>query len=96
MQVFVWGETSFQTFNTPVETEVQSLDEAFCVFGTGAMYKAIHIGIVSIFNHYYHSTPKSHLLPQILCDKHVISIKHMQSCVLSCSGVEGIVIVCLK
>ena len=54
MQVFVWGETPFQTFNTPVETEAQSLDEAFCVFGTGAMYKTIHIGIESIFFNFSH------------------------------------------
>lgn len=25
-------------------TEVQSLDDAFCVYGNGAMYRAVHIG----------------------------------------------------
>ena len=44
MQVFVWGETTLQNYNTPMETEVQSLDDAFCVYGNGAMYRAVHIG----------------------------------------------------
>ena len=45
MQVFVWGDTSFQDFKTPVETELGSLDEVFCVFGKGTMYKTICIGM---------------------------------------------------
>ena len=44
MQVFVWGETTFQNYNTPMETEVPSLDDVFCVYGNGAMYRAVHIG----------------------------------------------------
>ena len=44
LQVFVWGETALQNYNTPMETEVQSLDDVFCVYGNGAMYRAVHIG----------------------------------------------------
>ena len=44
LQVFVWGETALQNYNTPIETEVQSLDDVFCVYGNGAMYKAVRIG----------------------------------------------------
>ena len=44
MQVFVWGETTLQNYNTPMETEIQSLDDVFCVYGNGAMYRAVHIG----------------------------------------------------
>ena len=27
-----------------METEIQSLDDVFCVYGNGAMYRAVHIG----------------------------------------------------
>ena len=47
MQVYVWGNIP-QLQNddrTPVETNLQSLDEVFSVYGDGTMYRALKIGM---------------------------------------------------
>ena len=46
MQVYVWGEIP-QLQNddkTPMETNLQSLDEVFSVYGDGTMYRTLKIG----------------------------------------------------
>ena len=46
MQVYVWGNIP-QLQNddkTPMETNLQSLDEVFSVYGEGTMYRALKIG----------------------------------------------------
>ena len=45
-QVYVWGDIP-QLQNddkTPIETNLQSLDEVFSVYGDGTMYRALKIG----------------------------------------------------
>ena len=51
MQVYVWGEIPQLQNNakTPMETNLQSLDEVFSVYGDGTMYKALKIGICTTF-----------------------------------------------
>ena len=47
MQVYVWGEIP-QLQNdakTPMETNLQSLDEVFSVYGDGTMYRTLKIGM---------------------------------------------------
>ena len=47
MQVYVWGDIP-QLQNddkTPIETNLQSLDEVFSVYGDGTMYRALKIGM---------------------------------------------------
>ena len=53
MQVYVWGNIP-QLQNddkTPIETNLQSLDEVFSVYGDGTMYRALKIGICTIHLH---------------------------------------------
>ena len=57
-QVYVWGDIS-QLQNddkTPIETNLQSLDEVFSVYGDGTMYRALKIGalntIATLFCHF--------------------------------------------
>ena len=51
IQVYVWGEIPQLQNNakTPMETNLQSLDEVFSVYGDGTMYKALKIGICTTF-----------------------------------------------
>ena len=46
MQVYVWGEIPQlqNDDNTPMETNLQSLDEVFSLYGDGTMYRALKIG----------------------------------------------------
>ena len=46
IQVYVWGDIP-QLQNddkTPMETNLQSLDEVFCLYGDGTMYRTLKIG----------------------------------------------------
>ena len=43
-KVYVWGATSLNNYNKPIETQLQSLDEVFCVYGNGTMYRTSKIG----------------------------------------------------
>ena len=47
MQVYVWGDIPQlqNNDNTPMETNLQSLDEVFSVYGDGTMYRALKIGM---------------------------------------------------
>ena len=47
MQVYIWGDIPHlqNDDKTPIETNLQSLDEVFSVYGDGTMYRALKIGI---------------------------------------------------
>ena len=47
MQVYVWGEIPQlkDDDRTPMETNLQSLDEVFSVYGDGTMYRTLKIGM---------------------------------------------------